>query len=221
MIILGLDSATNACSVVLWRDGAVLARRSAVMRHGQAESLVPMVVAVMAEAGMTYDALERIAVTVGPGSFTGVRVGLATARGLGLAAGCPVHGVTTTEALAHAVPEAERQGHPILVLIDSRRSEPFHQIFSGDLTPLTPPSALPLEVAMREMPPGPFLVTGDGAAAWLPSLGERAHWIGTGGTCDAAILAAIAATRRPEAILPAEPLYIRPPDVTVPPPPAP
>ena len=104
MRLLALDTATAACSVALWRDGAVLARRFEAMLRGQSEALMPMVGAVLAEAGCGFKDLDAIAVTVGPGAFTGLRIGLAAARGMALAAELPLIGVTTLEAVVHGVP---------------------------------------------------------------------------------------------------------------------
>ena len=130
MLILAFDTAVAACSVALWRDGVVLAAARETMDQGQAEALMPMIEAVMAKAGASYAALDRVAVTVGPGSFTGVRVGLAAARGLGLAAHKPVIGVMTTEVLAAAVAEAERKdGVHILAAIDTKRGDLYVQQF--------------------------------------------------------------------------------------------
>ena len=95
MKILAFDSATSACSAAIWRDGEIPARRFVAMERGQSEALIPMVVEVLKEAGLTYAEIDFIAVTVGPGSFTGVRIGLAAARGMALAGGLPVVGVTT------------------------------------------------------------------------------------------------------------------------------
>ena len=93
MLILSLDTAGQACAVCVWRDGVVLAAREERMARGQDARLVPLLLEVMAAAGVAFPQLDRIAVTRGPGSFTGLRIGLATARGLGLAADKPVIGI--------------------------------------------------------------------------------------------------------------------------------
>jgi tRNA threonylcarbamoyladenosine biosynthesis protein TsaB len=100
MIVLGLDTALGACSVALLADGKTLAHEHRTMQRGHAEALAPMVQTVMREAGLSFAALDRIAVTTGPGTFTGQRVGLAFARGLRLALGKPAIGVTTLDAIA-------------------------------------------------------------------------------------------------------------------------
>jgi len=139
MKILALETTGSACSVALWRDGGVVARRFEAMTRGHAERLVPMIGEVLAEAGVTAEAVDRLAVTVGPGAFTGLRVGLATARGLALATGRPLVGVTTFEAIAHALPLESRRGRSLLVAVDSRRTELFLRLFDATLT-LTPSS---------------------------------------------------------------------------------
>src|SRR5262245_14945483 len=121
MIILAFDTALAAITAAVRRDGGVAARAQHMMERGQAEHLVPVIDTVMSEAGITFDQLDRIAVTVGPGSFTGVRVALATARGLALARRIPVIGLTTGEVLAAmAVPEAKGT-QAIVSLVDSKR----------------------------------------------------------------------------------------------------
>jgi len=102
--ILAFDTALGACSAAVWADGLVLARAFEPRSRGHAEALLPMIEAVLAEAGLRLDALDRLAVTVGPGSFAGTRVGLAAARGLALATGLPLVGVTTLEAVAFDLP---------------------------------------------------------------------------------------------------------------------
>ena len=139
MKMLALETTGSACSVALWRDGGVVARRFEAMTRGHAERLVPMIGEVLAEAGVTAEAVDRLAVTVGPGAFTGLRVGLATARGLALATGRPLVGVTTFEAIAHALPLESRRGRSLLVAVDSRRTELFLRLFDATLT-LTPSS---------------------------------------------------------------------------------
>ncbi|HLO78809.1 MAG TPA: tRNA (adenosine(37)-N6)-threonylcarbamoyltransferase complex dimerization subunit type 1 TsaB, partial [Magnetospirillum sp.] len=142
MKVLALDSATSACSVALWQDGTVVARRFAEMARGQSEVLVPMVAEVLAQAGAAFEQVDLLAVTVGPGAFTGIRIGLSTARALALAAGKPLAGIATPEAVAAAVPEAERADRTVLVVLDSRRDELWVQAFSPGLEPLGAVAAL-------------------------------------------------------------------------------
>jgi tRNA threonylcarbamoyladenosine biosynthesis protein TsaB len=100
MIILALDCCLDACSAAITTNGRVLARRIEPMTRGQAERLAPLVAETMEEAALSFPALDRIAVTTGPGSFTGLRVGLAFARGLALALGKPCVGLSSLEVLA-------------------------------------------------------------------------------------------------------------------------
>lgn len=100
MLVLGLDTSLDACSAAIVRGGEVLAHLCEVMNRGQAERLAPMVRDVAQQAGVTFAELDRVAVTTGPGSFTGVRVGLSFARTLALSLGKPCVGVSTLEALA-------------------------------------------------------------------------------------------------------------------------
>jgi len=98
--VLGIDTALDACSVALVRDDETLAADTEAMTRGQAERVAPMVREVVTQAGVVFSDIDRIAVTTGPGSFTGVRVGLSFARGLALAIGKPCVGISTLEALA-------------------------------------------------------------------------------------------------------------------------
>jgi tRNA threonylcarbamoyladenosine biosynthesis protein TsaB len=102
MLILAVDTALNACSVAILRSGEVVLSRVEPMAKGQAERLAPMAQEVLAEAGIAPSALDRIAVTRGPGAFTGLRIGLAFARGLAVALDRPCVGISTLEVLAHA-----------------------------------------------------------------------------------------------------------------------
>ncbi len=102
MLILAIDTALDACAAAVLdtTTSKVIALESQAMKRGHAEALMPLIARVMKESGVAFDALDRIAVTTGPGSFTGLRVGLSAARGIGLAAGKPVVGVTTLSAYA-------------------------------------------------------------------------------------------------------------------------
>ncbi|WP_207480581.1 tRNA (adenosine(37)-N6)-threonylcarbamoyltransferase complex dimerization subunit type 1 TsaB [Arenibaculum pallidiluteum] len=219
MRVLALDSATGACSVAVTDAGRVLARRDAVQDRGQAEILMPMVEAALAEAGIGYDGLDRLAVTVGPGTFTGLRIALAAARGLALATARPLVGITTFEALAAAVPEALRPGRTLVVAVDSRRAEPYVQAFGTGLAPLGPPAMeLPGQVVL---PGGPLLLAGDGVALLAPALeGRDVAAVEAVRHPDAAVIARLAETRDAPTAPPA-PFYLRSPDVTLPRPPGP
>ncbi|HEV7370153.1 tRNA (adenosine(37)-N6)-threonylcarbamoyltransferase complex dimerization subunit type 1 TsaB [Arenibaculum sp.] len=214
MKILALDCATGACSTAVTADGTVLARRDVAMARGQSEVLVPMVLATLEEAGLGFGDLDRLAVTVGPGSFTGLRIGLATARAMALAAGRPLIGVTTFEAFAHAVPAGRRDGRTVLVAVESRRAELFVQGFAPDLAPMEAPQVAP--PGQVRLPEGPLLVAGDGAERMAGALAAHPDArIAAQAAPDAAVVARIAATREPGGGMPG-PLYLRAPDVTLP-----
>lgn len=223
MKVLGLDTSTTGCSAALWADGAIVARRALEMARGQAEALVPLAQAAVSEAGLRFTDLDRIAVTVGPGAFTGLRIALAAARGFARACGVPAVGVSTFAAVAHAVPPAERAGRHLLVAVDSRRQEPFLQRFDEALRPCGEPAMLdPAEVG-GWLPAGPLLVAGDGAAALRAALVGRPDtaWSSAHGAADAAAVATLGARAAdPDgnawSAAPPRPLYLRAPDVTPP-----
>lgn len=220
MRILALDAAAAAISAALLEDGRILAHRFEAMERGHAERLLPMVVAVM--TGVPWPCLDAVAVSVGPGSFTGIRVGLAAARGIGLALGIPVVGVTTFEAVARAAAPAPAPGRRLLAVVESKRREIYVQLLDQRQRPLAEPKALTPEDIARYVGPGPIDVAGDGAArvaAALASAGLDASLASVPATPDAARVAEAAFERlRAEGppAHPARPLYLRPPDVTVP-----
>jgi len=120
MFILAIDTALDACAagVLDTRSSRLVAHESLLMKRGHAEALMPLIARVMASSGIGFAELDRVAVTTGPGSFTGLRVGLAAARGIGLAAGRPVVGITTLT--AYAAPVVSRDaGHPVISAIDA------------------------------------------------------------------------------------------------------
>lgn len=208
MIVLGLDTCLNACSVAVLDGERVLAWRSDVMARGHQERLAPMVQAVMADAGLAFDRLERIGATVGPGSFTGLRVGVAFAKGLASALSCPAIGIGTLEALA-----AGASGL-VAAAIDARRDQLYLQIFE-DGAPLMAPDVLSLGTAaarLAELSLGrPLTLIGSGA----PLLADAAPGaaILTPEGCDARVVARLAAARQ---ATPIRPLYLRAPDARLP-----
>ncbi|GAB6052520.1 tRNA (adenosine(37)-N6)-threonylcarbamoyltransferase complex dimerization subunit type 1 TsaB [Magnetospira thiophila] len=215
--LLALDTATSGCAVALCRGGAVLARRAEVMPRGQSEALLPMVRDAMAEAGLRFDQVDRLAVTIGPGAFTGLRIGLAAARGLALAMDRPLVPITTTEALAHAVPQSERTGRTVLVVLDSKRADFYAQLFDADLTPLGEVQAIAPQDLATFVPEGPLLLVGDATDKAFDILGSAGGDVTRSATApvpDPVVIARLAATRAPVAH--PSPLYLRPPDAKLP-----
>jgi tRNA threonylcarbamoyladenosine biosynthesis protein TsaB len=210
MIVLGLDTAVGACSVAVVADGEPLAAFSEAMQRGHQERLALMVREAMAEAGLAFGALDRIGVTVGPGSFTGLRVGLAFAKGLGLALARPVVGVGTLEALA----ASESGADLTIAAIDARRGQIYLQAFSGGHA-LMAPDVLPLETAAARLaelrPVGRVVMVGSGAPL-LADLIAGALLLPRAAP-DPVALARLARTKPPT---PARPLYLRAPDAKLP-----
>jgi tRNA threonylcarbamoyladenosine biosynthesis protein TsaB len=218
--LLAIDSAGAACSAAVWRDGSLAAERLETMQRGQSERLLPLIETAMAEAGVAYGELAAIAVTTGPGGFTGPRIGLAAARGLALAAGVPAIGVGSFVAHAAAVPETERAARRLWVALDSRRDEIYLQAFESDLGEDGEPQILlPEEVAPR-LGGEAILLTGDAAertAELLEGSGD-ARIATTAGPARAAAVAGLVAgwPVPPADAPPPRPVYLRPPDVTLP-----
>jgi tRNA threonylcarbamoyladenosine biosynthesis protein TsaB len=218
--ILALDTAGSACSVAIERDGEVVVAHRQEMRHGHAEALMPMVDAAMREASLTPTELDAVAVSLGPGGFTGIRVGLAAAHGVALASGARLVGVTSFAAVASSV---EADG-PVLVALDSRRADFYVQLFNpgGE-----PEAVLPDRLAgwiVEKIGDAPLIVAGDAAEAAASALAGRAQVIALPGTSPDA-RGVLAAARRilEDTAEPPGPraLYLRPPDVSFAAPPAP
>jgi len=219
--LLALDSSGAACSAALWRRGTVVACRYRAMARGHAEALMPMLIETMTEAGEQLAALDAVAVTVGPGAFTGIRIGLAAARGIGLAANIPVVGVTTFAAVAEAVSDAERMGRRLLVVLDSKRGDVFAQEFTSDRAAVGTPAVLPLAGVLQRVASGRFTLAGDGIAVVRRDVDAAdldVRYSAADGPADARWVAPLAARSLAEKIaLPPTPLYLRAPEVRLPP----
>ncbi len=228
--VLAFDCSGTACSVAVaiqqnLSGVTILAHDRQEMQRGHAAALAPMIVATLASAGVRSDALGLIAVTVGPGSFTGVRIGLAMARGLALAHDIPLAGLTTTETLLAAATIADRrrlqtQHRRLLAAIDTHRGD-YYVGFDDTRPPRV--ASVPAIAAEAD---GGLLVIGDGAAALCTALaqsGVDAEPASGPATPDVSVLARLALQRGAEYWrtinrtngMPA-PLYLRPADVTLP-----
>jgi tRNA threonylcarbamoyladenosine biosynthesis protein TsaB len=212
-VVLAFDTAGSACSVAVGRDGVVVAYERREMRYGHAEALLPMIDRVMAAAGLVAIDVDVIAVSTGPGGFTGIRAGLAGAQGLALATGARLVGVSSFVAAAALVPKADT---PLLVALDSRRADPYAQLFDGTGSPIGEPAAvlpdrLPSHVAGLR-------IAGDAAAAAATALAGQTRIEVLMDTAPDARGVLAAALHQLAACVerPARPLYLRPPDVSFP-----
>ncbi len=222
--LLAIDTAGSACSVALWAERGILGHEIAATLHGHAVALAPMIARVAAGAGLDLKALSAVAVSCGPGGFTGMRVGLATARALALAVGCPAIGIDSFAVLAGidsfaVLAAAARRSagtldDDMLAVLDSRREELFAAPLNASLTPADAPMLIAVaEIAalcrQRRLRLVADAELTDFAAPQFADL-EVVHAHG-----DAAAVAELAALR-PDLHLPAEPIYLRPPDVSQP-----
>lgn len=227
MILLGIDSASAACSAAVAGPDGIRAHRFEAMQRGQAEALAPMIADVLDDAGLAATGLDAVAVTVGPGAFTGVRIGLSAARALGLAAAKPVVGVTTFAAIAG--PWVGGEAGDILCVVESRRTDFFVQMFDGQTGNAGPPAALDgadvaAHVAAYRRSHGPLTVIGDGAGRLIESGALRTcePVAATGNDLPDARHVCGAARRLidtnglPQLHERPSPLYLRPPDVRLP-----
>ncbi|VXB92701.1 tRNA (adenosine(37)-N6)-threonylcarbamoyltransferase complex dimerization subunit type 1 TsaB [Brevundimonas sp. G8] len=214
MRLLVIDTALGACTAAVFQDGRPLAVRFEPMTKGHQERLGGLVRDVMAQAGDGFDSLDRIGVTVGPGSFTGLRVGLAFAQGLGAALDRPVVGISALDALAASLEEATG---PVAALIDARRGQVYARLFTSGAA-LGPDEALSLEEAARRVADtGPDVaLVGNGAAVLAEAFSNlKFANIDDRVAPSPEALARLAAVADP-ATHPPRPLYLRAPDATPP-----
>ncbi len=197
MRLLALDSALARASAAVLAEGRVLGAASG----GTSAALAALAAEALAASALQADRLDAVAVTVGPGSFTGIRAGLALASGIGLAAGIPIIGVSVGEAIAALLPDIPPDR--LWVAIDSRRGRIFLER-KGEVTAW--------DVASLPHPSGLVVLAGDAAAAAAVALGPMAHVAET--RLPDALGVGLAAARRSAGLLPprpASPLYVDPP----------
>ena len=213
MNVLAVDTALSACSVAILAGDRTTVR-SVPMPRGHAEALMPMLDEALAEAGLEYGDIDRFVVTTGPGTFTGVRVGVAAVRGFSLTTGRPAVGVTTLEALAATARlRPECAGQPVLVAMDARRDEVYAQAFSADGAPMTEPMVVSIDTLLGLIPGDIRLVFGSAAEAVAAASADKGPVltvVGTDPAPDPVALARLGADRPPAAM--PSPLYLRAPD---------
>jgi tRNA threonylcarbamoyl adenosine modification protein YeaZ len=215
MRILAIDTALGACAVCVLdtEDRKVGASESVPMFRGQAEALMPMIARVMDEANIEFVELDRIAVTTGPGSFTGLRVGISAARGIALAAAKPAVGLSTLA--AYAAPHiAQDDTTPVVAVVDARHEHVYMQVFGAGGRTLVAPRIAPIREAVRAAALGSARVVGSAAnliiAAW-PSTEPRPAVVDAQIAPDIGWVARLGAAAA-EGHGPPKPLYLRAPD---------
>ena len=215
MLILAIDTALDACAAgVLDTDaGKLIGQESEAMKRGHAEALMPLIARVMKASGIAFAGLDRIAVTTGPGSFTGLRVGLSAARGIALAANKPVAGVTTLTAYAAPV-VSQNAEHPVISAIDARHHHVYFQAVSGDGSLLIRPQVAPIEEALGASRFGAAYLVGNAAGVladrW-PADAPPPLKVDVQAAPDIAWVAWLGAAVSPNTA-PARPFYLRAPD---------
>jgi len=215
MLILAIDTALDACAAaVLDTDaGQLIAQESQPMRRGHAEALMPLIARVMKASGIAFAALDRIAVTTGPGRFTGLRVGLSAARGIALAADKPVVGLTTLTAYAAPV-VGQNSEHPVISAIDARHDHVYFQVVSGDGGSLVRPRVAPVGEALDAVKFGAPHLVGNAAiilADRWPADAPPPFRVDAQPAPDIAWVAWLGAAVSPDTA-PARPYYLRAPD---------
>jgi len=220
MNVLAFDTCLGGVSVAVRWQGArgewLSCDRFELREGGHAERLMPMIAEAMEEAGLAFRDLARIAVTVGPGMFTGVRGGVAAARGLALASDVPVVGATSLAVMAHGADEllGPRDEQLLAVAVDARRGMVYVQLFADAQDRASQPLLLAPEEVAALVSAKPVTVVGSGAQAIAGAI------VAAGGEAEARLadlqpharsLALLAANLTP--VSPLRPLYLRPPDV--------
>lgn len=211
MLVLALDTSMAACSVCVYDAGSglVLSSCHEFMDRGQAEALAPMVQETMGLAGVAFKDLGRIAVTTGPGTFTGVRIGLAMARGLGVALNIPMTGINSLAAIACNETAGDL---PIVVAVDARANEFYFASYDASGHELIAPVIVKLTEAHKLIPAYPTKMLGT-AADLLLDKNDTQHIRSDAGDLPVAANFVKLAASIPASSVPPEPLYLRSPDV--------
>ncbi len=213
--VLAIDTALGACSACIVQAGEPLplAVESIAMDRGHAEALMPLLDRLSAQVDGGFESLDRVAVTVGPGSYTGLRVGISAARGIGLAAGIPVVGVATLSAFLAPMMVGERRGL-FTAAIDAKHGHIYIQAVAPGGRTIIPPGLMTYRDAIRLLGSGPILISGSASAMLAAEArvqGVEAHISDVSAYPDIAWVARLGSLADPAQALP-KPLYLREPD---------
>lgn len=231
--ILAFDTAMSSCSVAYACLGTGIFHEKVIpMTRGQAETLVPMIDEIMQEAGVAYESLDAIATTVGPGAFTGLRIGLSTARALGMALDIDVYGFSTLDLITQRFIRAREaaQGHdiesrPILVVLETKRNDYYTQLYAANGSAVTEALALNIDqiysvLSGSNLPDKSIMVIGDAVGRFEKESrkyneGDFAYkLIHCNEYCLPDPADMVRMLDRGHKALPAEPLYLREADVS-------
>ncbi len=212
MKILAVDTALGACSVAVLDGARVVAHKFALMDRGHAEALAPMVDAAMRDAGVAFAALDRLAVTTGPGTFTGQRIGIAFMRGLRVGLNKPLLGVTSLAAMA-AQAMLETGCARAAAIHDARRDEFYIETIPGGAPVVLPRGDA---IAVLTALTGPFALAGTGAPAMAEALAGKSQAVLSSVRQPDALWVARLATAMAEPGEVPRPLYLRAPDAKLP-----
>jgi tRNA threonylcarbamoyladenosine biosynthesis protein TsaB len=209
MNFVAIDTSLEACSVGVVAGSVTVLRSEEVGRAHQVR-LFTMMQEAMAEAGVAFDALDRIGVTIGPGSFTGIRIGVAAARGLALVTKKPIAGVTTLAVHAESA-AAHLSGHPLLAVLPARGDQLYAQLFAADLSPRGAPRIASADELAEEVRAADAMLAGAGADAIAPLVRGASRVVHRNSAPE---VDALVRTVRRAAVSsePPKPLYLRPPD---------
>ncbi|MCO6391508.1 tRNA (adenosine(37)-N6)-threonylcarbamoyltransferase complex dimerization subunit type 1 TsaB [Aliihoeflea aestuarii] len=212
MILLAIDTSANLCAASI-QDTTERGRAVHDLGKGHAEHLMAVIDEALAQAGVAFADLDAVAVSVGPGSFTGIRVGVSAARGLALALGIPAIGVTTLEALGFEARQAN-PGRAILAALDGGRGEIHAALYSAAGDELAAPAAFDAKAALALASEHDAVVTGSSADILQALADGTLDVAGRAATADIAAYAALAATKPVNGPRPS-PLYLRSADAKV------
>jgi len=201
-MLLALDTSSDYVSLALFKDNTLIAHAHQPMTTGQAESLFPMLNTLLKQAKATATDISHIAVAVGPGSFTGVRIGLATARAFALALNTTVIGITNFDIAAYNIKTA------VKVVLNTKRGDFFVQDFDAKGHAISAPTIKTADQLKQELP---FTAVGSGA----PLLTNAINCITTSSDLPEAVSLGYIALTQPEKHQPAVPVYLREADVTI------